>query len=159
VASDLSSYPEAQSYGRYDAHRKCKVEHVALLFLDLDSFKAINDDLGHASGDELLVNVAKRLGDCVGKEDTIAQLGGDEFVVLLNGPTKPNEINAIADKIHHTLREPYQLAGQPTIVGVSIGTSVYPDDGEDQDSLLIHADLAMYRAKQQTGRAEAGYRH
>jgi diguanylate cyclase (GGDEF)-like protein/PAS domain S-box-containing protein len=141
------------------ARAQRKQEHFALLFLDLDSFKAINDNLGHASGDALLVNVAKRLGDCVRKEDTIARLGGDEFVVLLDGPTKPNEINAIADKIHHTLREPYQLAGQSTIVNVSIGASVYPDDGEDPDSLLMHADLAMYRAKQQHGRPASGYRH
>lgn len=128
------------------AHRKH--ENFALLFVDLDSFKAVNDTLGHATGDALLVDVAKRLTECMREEDTIARLGGDEFVVLLNGPTHETQVEIIATKILHTLREPFQLGMQHTTVTASIGSSLYPGDGQDAESLLGHADAAMYRAKQ-----------
>jgi diguanylate cyclase (GGDEF)-like protein len=85
----------------------------------------------------------------VREEDTIARLGGDEFVVLLNGPAQKKEVKAVAEKIRHTLREPYQLGAQSTSISVSIGSSLYPGDGQDTESLLVHADAAMYRAKQQ----------
>ena len=124
-----------------------KHESFALLFLDLDRFKEINDTMGHAAGDALLVEVAQRLTETVREEDTIARLGGDEFVVLLEGPTQENHVKAVADKIYHTLREPYQLGTQSATVSVSIGTSLFPHDGRDPETLLVHADAAMYRAK------------
>jgi diguanylate cyclase (GGDEF)-like protein/PAS domain S-box-containing protein len=131
------------------ARAQRKHESFALLFLDLDRFKEVNDSMGHASGDALLLDVAKRLTGCVREEDTIARLGGDEFVVLLNGPAQKKEVKAVAEKIRHTLREPYQLGAQSTSISVSIGSSLYPGDGQDTESLLVHADAAMYRAKQQ----------
>jgi diguanylate cyclase (GGDEF)-like protein/PAS domain S-box-containing protein len=122
-------------------------ENFALLFLDLDRFKIVNDTMGHAAGDALLVEVAKRLTATVREEDTIARIGGDEFVVLLEGPTHEHDVNAIADKIHQILREPYPLGTQSATVSVSIGTSLFPDDGRDPDTLLGHADTSMYGAK------------
>lgn len=130
------------------ARAQRKHESFALLFLDLDEFKAVNDSMGHASGDTLLIDVAKRLTDCVREEDTIARLGGDEFVVLLDGPTQQRQVETIANKILHTLREPFQLGVQCATVTASIGFSLYPGDGQDAESLLGHADAAMYRAKQ-----------
>ena len=123
-------------------------ENFALLFVDLDRFKSVNDDMGHASGDALLVNVAKRLTDCVREEDTVARLGGDEFVVLLCGPTQRRQIDAIANKILHSLRQPFQLGNQSLSLTASIGSGLFPADGKDAESLLGHADAAMYRAKQ-----------
>lgn len=119
----------------------------ALLFVDLDEFKAVNDTMGHASGDALLVDVAKRLSDCVRAEDTVARFGGDEFVVLLDNLTHQSQVEAIANKILRTLREPFQLSATSATVGASIGCSLYPRDGLDAESLLCHADTAMYRAK------------
>jgi diguanylate cyclase (GGDEF)-like protein len=119
------------------------------LFLDLDRFKEVNDNMGHAAGDALLVEVARRLIGCVREEDTIARLGGDEFVVLLDGPTPERQVKAVADKIRHTLRKPYQFGARSAAITVSIGASLYPSDGQDPETLLGHADSAMYHAKQQ----------
>lgn len=131
------------------ARAQRKHENFALLFLDLDHFKAVNDSMGHAAGDALLVDIAKRLTDCVREDDTIARLGGDEFVVLLDGPTQENQVRTVADKIRKTLRTPYRLGTQSANVTVSIGMSLYPVDGQDTETLLNHADTAMYHAKQQ----------
>ncbi len=131
------------------ARAQRKHENFALLFLDLDRFKEVNDSMGHASGDALLVDVAKRLSDSVREGDTIARLGGDEFVVLLDGLTQEEQVKTVADKILHTLREPFQLGKQSATVSASIGASMYPIDGRDVESLLGCADAAMYRAKQQ----------
>ncbi len=130
------------------ARAQRKHEHFALLFLDLDRFKAVNDDLGHAAGDALLLNVAERLAKCVREEDTIARLGGDEFVVLLNGPTQESQAMAVANKIRESVGKPYQLGDRSASVTVSIGFSLYPAHGGDVETLLGHADHAMYRAKQ-----------
>jgi diguanylate cyclase (GGDEF)-like protein/PAS domain S-box-containing protein len=129
------------------ARAQRKHENFALLFLDLDRFKEVNDHMGHASGDALLIDVAKRLRSCVREEDTIARLGGDEFVVLLDGPTHQKQVKTVADKILASLRKPYHLNKQPINVTVSIGSSMYPHDGKNVESLLEHADSAMYRAK------------
>ena len=131
------------------ARAQRKHESFALLFLDLDRFKEINDTMGHASGDAVLLDVAHRLTGCVREEDTIARMGGDEFVVLLDGPTHEKQVKAVADKILDTLRKPYHLGAQSRSISVSIGASLYPGDGRDTESLLVHADTAMYRAKQQ----------
>jgi diguanylate cyclase (GGDEF)-like protein/PAS domain S-box-containing protein len=129
------------------ARAQRKHENFALLFLDLDRFKEVNDSMGHASGDALLIDVATRLTRCVREEDTIARLGGDEFVVLLDGPTQITQVKTVADKILNALRKPYQLSKQSIQVTVSIGSSLYPNDGQSVESLLEHADTAMYRAK------------
>lgn len=103
----------------------------------------VNDRMGHASGDALLVDVAHRLTGCVREVDTIARLGGDEFVVLVDGPTQKTEVRAVAEKILASLRKPYRLGTESTTISVSIGASLYPDDGGDTESLLEHADIAM----------------
>ena len=131
------------------ARAQRKHESFALLFLDLDHFKKINDSMGHASGDALLVDVAKRLTDSVREEDTIARLGGDEFVILLDGPVQERQVTAVADKILHTLRQPFHLGKQTATVTASIGATMYTGDSRDAESLLGYADAAMYRAKQQ----------
>ncbi|MBD5801543.1 putative diguanylate cyclase YegE [Azoarcus sp. Aa7] len=129
------------------ARAQRKHETFALLFLDLDRFKEVNDTMGHAAGDALLVEAARRLSHAVREEDTVARLGGDEFVVLLEGPTLECHAQAIADKICQIVREPYELGPQSATVSVSIGTSFFPKDGHDPDALLCHADADMYRAK------------
>lgn len=122
-------------------------ENFALLFLDLDRFKEVNDSMGHASGDALLIDVAKRLATCVREEDTIARIGGDEFVVLLHGPAQANQVKTVVDKILRALRKPFQLSSRTISMTASIGSSLYPADGQNIESLLEHADTAMYGAK------------
>jgi diguanylate cyclase (GGDEF)-like protein/PAS domain S-box-containing protein len=124
----------------------------ALLFMDLDHFKTLNDSMGHAVGDELLQQMADRLSDQVRKEDTVARLGGDEFVVLLanlgTDDHKAGQLaNTIATKIHKALIEPYMLQGNSLKFTSSIGISLFPFDDENADDVLKHADSAMYRAK------------
>jgi diguanylate cyclase (GGDEF)-like protein/PAS domain S-box-containing protein len=124
----------------------------ALLFIDLDRFKTINDSLGHPIGDLLLREVARCLTTHVRGEDTVARLGGDEFVVLLaeieaNRETAAHEARAIADKIHAALSRDFTVAGYTLHVGASIGLVVFPDGDETADDILRHADIAMYRAK------------
>lgn len=120
---------------------------LALLFLDLDRFKVINDSLGHAVGDRLLVQVARRLEHCVRREDTVARLGGDEFMVLLSSIQEPNDAGRVAQKIIDTLSEPLNCDGQELHVTTSIGISIYPDDGTDGGMLMKNADMCLYRAK------------
>ena len=124
----------------------------ALLFIDLDRFKTINDSLGHPIGDLLLREVARCLSAHVRGEDTVARLGGDEFVVLLteiegNRETAAREARAVADKIHAALSRDFTVAGYTLHVGASIGLVVFPDGDETADDILRHADIAMYRAK------------
>ena len=120
---------------------------LALLFLDLDDFKPVNDALGHATGDELLVAVAERLRAAVRKTDAVARLGGDEFAVLLTDVEHPDVAGALAGKLVERIGQPYMLSGQRIEVGVSIGISVFPRNGTTVDTLLSHADAAMYAAK------------
>jgi len=120
---------------------------LALLFLDLDDFKPVNDALGHATGDELLVAVAERLRAAVRKTDAVARLGGDEFAVLLTDVEHPDVAGALAGKLVDRIGQPYMLSGRRIEVGVSIGISVFPRNGTTADALLSHADAAMYAAK------------
>ncbi len=120
----------------------------ALLFLDLDQFKRVNDTLGHEVGDELLQEVSMRLTNCVRKEDTVARLGGDEFTVLLFDIKSPSDASYVADKILSTLRQPLNISGHQLVVTTSIGITIVPQDGTDPNSLMKNADLAMYRAKE-----------
>lgn len=121
---------------------------IALLFLDLDGFKQINDSYGHLVGDLLLKAVSQRLIGCLRGSDTVARLGGDEFVVLLPAIPTVYDVAKVADKIVHTISRSFVLEGQTLQVTTSLGISIYPLDGQDIDSLLAKADLAMYRAKQ-----------
>jgi diguanylate cyclase (GGDEF)-like protein/PAS domain S-box-containing protein len=121
---------------------------LAVMFVDLDKFKAVNDTLGHSFGDELLRIVASQLKLCVRESDTVARLGGDEFVLLLDDPVGLSMPGAIAERIRARLGVPVMLAGQEHVVTGSIGISTYPEDGGDAEVLLRQADIAMYRAKE-----------
>ncbi|MCO8271440.1 GGDEF domain-containing protein [Actinoplanes sp. TRM 88003] len=118
----------------------------AVLLLDLNGFKAVNDSLGHAAGDVLLIEVAQRLTGLLRESDTVARLGGDEFVVLLDGLPADGAEELVRDTIATRLTEPYAIDGGRVTVGVSIGVAV-SRDGADPESLLREADAAMYRAK------------
>jgi diguanylate cyclase (GGDEF)-like protein/PAS domain S-box-containing protein len=124
-------------------------QKLAVLFLDLDRFKLINDSLGHALGDRVLQTVAARLQTAVREGDTVARVGGDEFILLLPGVERPLELARVAEKICEALREPLALDDQELFVTPSMGISLYPEDGEDAETLVKHADAAMYRAKDQ----------
>lgn len=125
---------------------------VALLLLDLDGFKQINDRHGHAAGDRVLEAVAARLRDVVREADTVARMGGDEFVVLLTEVGDVHDAVKVADKIHHSVRDPIADGDTLHAVGTSIGISVFPDHGETPDALLHRADHAMYHGKNQGGK-------
>ena len=121
---------------------------VAVLFIDMDRFKTINDTLGHESGDRLLQALAGRLSACIRERDTVARFGGDEFVILLDDVAAADDIAAVAQKVLDTLTEPFLLNDQTLYTTASIGVSLYPYDGQDSSSLLKNADIAMYRAKE-----------
>ena len=121
---------------------------VAVMLIDLDGFKAVNDRFGHLMGDYVLRTVAKRLRDCVRESDTIARLGGDEFVVLLSGQRSPEDSSIVAEKILGALTDPVAAGGRRFDIGASIGISVFPRDGANAEQLLKHADAAMYRVKE-----------
>jgi len=127
------------------AHRG--LHRVALLFVDLDHFKQVNDTLGHTLGDHLLQQAAERLRHCVRESDTVARQGGDEFVVLLQDIDHPRDAAQVAAKIIDLLEDPFQLNGHAAHIGASVGITLYPEDGEDVLTLFRNADLAMYRAK------------
>lgn len=119
----------------------------ALLYLDLDHFKAVNDSLGHAAGDALLIETAQRMCQCLRASDLLARQGGDEFMALLHDMGGMNEALAVAEKIRRAINAPFMLDGREALVSVSIGIALYPDHGTDLDSLTRRADAAMYRTK------------
>ena len=121
--------------------------YLAVVFIDLDNFKFINDSLGHGAGDELLKEVAQRLRACVRNSDTVARLGGDEFVLLLGDHFRTSTVISQLRRVLNEIRQPVELAGRSFQVGASLGVALYPGDGEDADTLLKHADAAMYAAK------------
>jgi diguanylate cyclase (GGDEF)-like protein/PAS domain S-box-containing protein len=122
---------------------------MALMFIDLDHFKEINDTLGHDMGDVLLKEAAERLTGCVRETDTVSRLGGDEFTVILSEVTEPNIVDRIAQNILKKLAEPFQLRSEVAYVSGSIGITMYPEDATTVDELLKNADQAMYEAKNQ----------
>ncbi|WP_158089065.1 EAL domain-containing protein [Cognaticolwellia mytili] len=122
---------------------------LAVLFIDLDRFKYINDTFGHSYGDELIISIAEKLSNCIRKSDTIARLGGDEFIVLLPNIAQLSDLERLATKILEEASTPVALSnGHQATVTASIGVSVYPNDANDAESLLKNADTAMYRAKE-----------
>ncbi|XOZ34200.1 putative bifunctional diguanylate cyclase/phosphodiesterase [Halomonadaceae bacterium KBTZ08] len=120
---------------------------IALLFLDLDQFKQVNDSLGHDAGDILLLTVADRLKSCVRAQDTVARLGGDEFTILLHDVSDTKDLTMIAENILSGLKAPIRLKGQEVLISTSIGITTAPADGDSPDGLMKNADLALYRAK------------
>ena len=138
--------------------REKQEEPLAVLFLDLDHFKEVNDTLGHAAGDTLLKEVGQRLRDCIRRSDTVARLGGDEFAVLLRPIDRLEQAASLAERLIEAVSAPYAIDGQCVIVGVSIGASVCPSDGLSADELLKNADIALYRAKED-GRATYRFFH
>ncbi len=136
----------ARRYGR----------RLAVLFLDCDRFKHINDTLGHAIGDQALRSVAKRLTACVRESDTVSRHGGDEFLILLSELDHPEDAEAIANKIVESMSEPHRVAGHDLQLTASVGIALYPEDGQDAQSLIMRADTAMYYAKN-TGRNRVGF--
>jgi diguanylate cyclase (GGDEF)-like protein len=132
---------------------------LAVLFLDLDNFKVVNDSLGHTAGDRLLGEVARRLGRDVRRGDTLARLGGDEFTLLAEAVHAPEDAVKIALKLREALREPFALEGRELFVTASMGIALHPDDGEDAEALLKNSDVAMYRAKEHGGDGHQLYQH
>lgn len=120
---------------------------LAVLFIDLDHFKAVNDNYGHAIGDALLLQIAQRLKQSVRESDTVARMSGDEFVLILESLRQPEDASIVAEKIRQNLSQPLLIEGQTLSIFPSIGFAVYPDHGEQFRQLLGHADTAMYRDK------------
>lgn len=131
------------------AHAHRTKEMLAVLFLDIDRFKVINDTLGHSVGDQLLRDVAVRLKSCLREEDTVARFAGDEFTLLLSGITRTEDVINIARKILHTVKQPSIIGRHELYITASIGIALYPGDGEDVETLMKNADTAMYHAKEQ----------
>jgi diguanylate cyclase (GGDEF)-like protein len=137
----------AQSIALARRHGK----RVALMFLDLDNFKEINDSLGHPVGDQLLQSAAKRLEGCVRHSDTVSRHGGDEFVVLLSEIEAARDAVRAAEKLLKAMAEPHVIGDHRLNITVSIGISIYPDDGDEVETVLSNADTAMYHAKRGGG--------
>ena len=130
-----------------DALKHARDEKLAVLCLDIDHFKSVNDTLGHPIGDMLLKAVAGRLRNCVRDSDTVARVGGDEFAVVQAGASQPTDATTLATRLIETISAPYKLDGHHVVVGLSIGIAIPPIDGNDPNQLLKAADMALYRAK------------
>lgn len=122
---------------------------LAVLFVDIDRFKMLNDTLGHSAGDDMLIACSKRLSECIRGSDLVARLGGDEFVIMVENFTTPRDVIAVAQKVLFSLARPFMIGNRELLITASIGISAFPDDGMDADTLLKNADIAMYRAKDQ----------
>ena len=144
------SFPNTSLFYRHKGPRfevKASVTSLALMFVDLDHFKQINDTLGHAIGDQLLQSIAGRLVACVRDSDTVCRYGGDEFVILLSEVAHTEDAALIANKIIAALGSPHSIEHQDLRVTASVGIGVYPNDGTDAETLLRNADLALFNAK------------
>lgn len=172
VFSDISSLKRSQEKLNFLAHHdlltrlpnrllfNARLEHsierarrthksLAVLFFDLDHFKNVNDTLGHAAGDDLLRWVAKQLAEMVRAEDTVARMGGDEFIMLVEAVDEPSNAGTVARKVLDLFKEPIHISRHEFFISTSIGISLYPADGDDADTLIRNADAAMYQAKAQ----------
>lgn len=129
------------------AHANRNNQMMAIFFIDLDGFKNVNDSMGHAIGDLLLKDVARRLTKCVRSSDTVARIGGDEFTLLLPGIKRQQDAALLANKIIRAFKEPWHVENVEFQIQASLGIAFYPGDGDDPDTLMDHADMAMYRAK------------
>ncbi|MEI4770600.1 sensor domain-containing diguanylate cyclase [Psychrobacillus sp. FJAT-51614] len=121
---------------------------LAILYIDIDKFKEINDSLGHDIGDELLKQFAKRLKEHVREQDILCRVGGDEFLVLIDGIKERKDILDVVDRLHTAFQVPYHINGMKILTTSSIGISCFPDNGNDSKSLILHADRALYKAKE-----------
>jgi diguanylate cyclase (GGDEF)-like protein len=138
-------------FAQATAHARRHRCHAALLFLDLDEFKTLNDTHGHAFGDQLLCLAANRMLSTVREVDAVSRYGGDEFLVLLADPEAPGDAQAVAEKLIAALGAPAQIAGQTVRLTASVGIAIYPEDGMDLETLIQRADAAMYEAKRRGG--------
>src|SRR5207302_2502926 len=129
---------------------------MAVLYIDLDRFKLVNDTLGHGAGDKLLKEAAGRLRSCIRASDTVGRLGGDEFAAILSELAKPGDAGLVAQKIVDAFKRPFDLEGKETYVSASVGVTLYPADSESAEELVVNADAAMYRAKEE-GRSNYQY--
>ncbi|CAI8159464.1 MAG: putative signaling protein [Pseudidiomarina mangrovi] len=128
-----------------------ETRQLAVLFIDLDKFKQVNDVFGHLVGDQLLIDVAERLKHQVRETDTVARFGGDEFVLLIDSVETSDQVHRIADKVVQALRQPFTVKSERIPMPASIGLAMYPVHGDSAEALLHHADSAMYRAKKAGG--------
>jgi diguanylate cyclase (GGDEF)-like protein len=147
VLTDLPNRVLLREHLELAITRMRRGENFAVLCLDLDRFKGVNDTLGHPVGDQLLKAVAHRLKQCVGPMDTVSRLGGDEFAIIQAGVVRPELTSTLANRIVELISEPYDLDGNHVVVGTSIGVALAPTDGTDPDQLLKNADMALYLAK------------
>lgn len=129
------------------AHARRSGENFALIFMDLDRFKLINDTLGHVMGDRVLQLVAERIQHCLRAEDTLCRFGGDEFALLLPNVANRESVSSVAEKILKAVRQPFRVDGHELFISMSLGIAMYPDAGESRESLLQSADIAMYQIK------------
>ena len=129
------------------AHAKRHGFRVALLFLDLDNFKLVNDTYGHPFGDKVLILVAERMLSVLRAVDTVSRHGGDEFLILLTEISQPGDAATVADKLIAAVGAPAEVDGRAVVVTASVGIAIYPDDGDDVDTLVARADAAMYATK------------
>ncbi len=120
---------------------------VAVLFLDLDNFKPVNDLMGHMAGDQILIRMAERMTSCLRETDTVARFGGDEFAIVMTDVTNTNDVTNMAESLNKVLTEPIKVGGSETSLGASIGISLYPDHAQTSEELLSMADEAMYAVK------------
>lgn len=134
-----------------------KDQTIAVIFLDLDRFKHVNDSFGHTLGDSLLQQAARRLGQCIRADDTVARIGGDEFTLLLEDVAGEEAASIVAEKVVEAFAAPFRIDQHEIYVSPSLGVALYPGCGEDADTLLRNADAAMYQAKQQSGNTYAFY--
>ena len=151
VLDSLTGLPNRKSLASRLEHAIMRVnrsgDRVALLFIDLDRFKQVNDTHGHAAGDEILRQAGARIRACVREVDTVARLGGDEFVVLLECDVRPDTPGIIGERVRGAFTPPFDWKGLEVRCGASVGVSLYPDHARDAEALLASADAAMYRVK------------
>ncbi|HEX3015101.1 MAG TPA: GGDEF domain-containing protein, partial [Desulfobacteria bacterium] len=149
---DLSGLPNRRLFADRLAlalsHARRNKQMVAVMFLDLDRFKNVNDTMGHSSGDLLIKGVANRWKACLREEDTLSRLGGDEFTILLDNVSDADGIVTVAKRIMASLEQPFKLRNKEINISASAGIAVYPRDGQTAESLMQHADAAMYQAKE-----------